>query len=88
MVFNAKVLTTLAGLETALRHPFARFTRHIVVILDNEEAAVRLHTGAPTQTSSIGLVFLFFCFPKFHELFFFFGNNNAVKMPRNTLPFC
>ncbi|POS82030.1 hypothetical protein EPUL_005665, partial [Erysiphe pulchra] len=37
---------------TACSHWMARFARNVFVCLDNEEAAIRLHTDSPTPSSS------------------------------------
>ena len=51
-VYDAEVLAAVAGLRAAIQHPFANFARHIIVILDNEEAALRLHSLLPTDSSA------------------------------------
>lgn len=54
-IYDAEIHGALEGLRAALDHPMAKFATDLIVYLDNEEAALRLHTGVPTPTSS-GLI--------------------------------
>jgi ribonuclease HI len=51
-VYDAEVTAATAGLKAALQSPMARFATNITVCLDNEEAAIRLHTGITSRTSA------------------------------------
>jgi ribonuclease HI len=51
-VYDAEVIGALAGLNTTLRICIARFATNITICLDNQEAALHLHTGIPTSTSA------------------------------------
>lgn len=51
-VYDAEVAGALAGLNAALRTCMARFATNVTICLDNQEAALRLHTGIPTSTSA------------------------------------
>jgi ribonuclease HI len=50
-VYDAEIAGALAGLQAALRTCMARFATNVTICLDNQEAALRLHTGIPTSTS-------------------------------------
>jgi ribonuclease HI len=51
-VYDAEVIGALAGLHAALHTCMARFATNVTICLDNQEAALRLHTGIPTCTSA------------------------------------
>lgn len=51
-IYDAEIHEALEGLKAALDHSMAKFTSDLTIYLDNEEAALRLHTGVPTSTSS------------------------------------
>jgi ribonuclease HI len=51
-VYDAEVIAATAGLRVALDSPMAAYAADIVVCLDNEEAAIRLHAGRPSATSA------------------------------------
>ncbi len=52
VVYDAEVIAATAGLQAALSSPLAAFATDVTVCLDNEEAAIRLHSGRPTVTSA------------------------------------
>ncbi|KAI1002253.1 hypothetical protein K3495_g5949 [Podosphaera aphanis] len=47
-VYDAEIAGAVAGLRAACSHFMARFATNVAVCLDNEEAAIRLHTRCPT----------------------------------------
>lgn len=49
-VYDAEIIGALSGLRAALANPFSNFTRNAHIVLDNEEAALRLHSGQMTET--------------------------------------
>ncbi len=51
-VYDAEIIAATSGLAAALENPMARFATNVTVCLDNEEAAIRLHTGLATRTSA------------------------------------
>lgn len=55
-VYDAELIGAVSGLRAALNNPFAPFTRDAHIILDNEEAALRLHSGQPTETCAKDLL--------------------------------
>jgi ribonuclease HI len=55
-VYDAEVIGALAGLHAALRTCMARFATNVMICLDNQEAALRLHTGIPTSTSASEII--------------------------------
>jgi len=52
LVYDAELVAATAGLAAALQSPMAKYATNVTVCLDNEEAAVRLHTGDATKTSA------------------------------------
>ena len=55
-VYDAEVVAALAGVKAASAHFMARFATTITVCLDNEEAALRLHSGPPTDSSAAAIL--------------------------------
>ncbi|POS83913.1 hypothetical protein EPUL_002613 [Erysiphe pulchra] len=51
-VYDAEVLEVVSELRTACFHWMARFARNVFFCLDNDEAAIRLHTDSPTPSRS------------------------------------
>lgn len=51
-VFDAELIGAISGLRAALNNPFAKFARDVFIVLDNEEAAIRLHSRTPTEACS------------------------------------
>jgi hypothetical protein len=51
-VYDTEVIGALTGLQATLRSYIARFATNITICLDNQEAALHLHTGIPTSTST------------------------------------
>lgn len=51
-VYDAEIHVALKGLRAALNHSMAKYATNLVVCLDNEEAAIRFHTGIATPSSS------------------------------------
>ncbi len=51
-VYDAEVIAATAGLQAAIFHYMARFATRVIICLDNEEAAIRLHDNRPTETSA------------------------------------
>lgn len=51
-VYDAQVLEVVSGLRAACSHWMARFVENLFVCLDNEEAAIRLHTDSSSPSSS------------------------------------
>lgn len=60
-IYDAEIIGATEGLKVAVSHTMAKYATNIAVCLDNEEAAIRLHTGNFTPTSSKEIV-------KFQEL--------------------
>ena len=52
-VYDAEIEGALAGVRAALAHYMARFATKLTVCLDNEEAALRLHSGTPTDSNRL-----------------------------------
>ncbi|POS86951.1 hypothetical protein EPUL_001353, partial [Erysiphe pulchra] len=52
-IYDAKIHVVLEGLRAALDHPMAKFATDLIVYLDSEEVAIRLHTGVPKSSSSV-----------------------------------
>lgn len=55
-VFDAEITGAVAGLRVALASPLAKFATDVTICLDNEEAALCLHSNRPTPTSFAALV--------------------------------
>ncbi|KAI0991570.1 hypothetical protein K3495_g16617, partial [Podosphaera aphanis] len=51
-IYDAEIIGAVAGLRAACSHFMARFATNVAVCLDNEEAAIRLHSGWLTPSSS------------------------------------
>lgn len=51
-VYDAEIIGAVSGLRAACSHLMARFAKNVTVCLDNEEAAIRLHAGCATPSSS------------------------------------
>ncbi|KAI1002824.1 hypothetical protein K3495_g5379 [Podosphaera aphanis] len=51
-IYDADVIEAVAGLRAACSHSMARFAKNVAICLDNEEAAIRLHAGRPSPSSS------------------------------------
>lgn len=51
-VYDAEVIGATEGLKAAVTHTMAKYATNVAVCLDNEEAAIRLHTGNLTPSSS------------------------------------
>ncbi|POS84329.1 hypothetical protein EPUL_003777, partial [Erysiphe pulchra] len=50
-IFDAEVIGALEGLRVACSHLMSRYATNVAVCLDNQEAAVRLHSGLSTLSS-------------------------------------
>ena len=55
-VYDAEVEAALAGLKAASSHYMGRFATKVTVCLDNQEAALRLHPGTPTDSSAAAIL--------------------------------
>ena len=55
-VFDAEIIGAVEGLKAAMAHRMAKYATNIVVYLDNEGAALRLHTGYLIPSSSVKIV--------------------------------
>ena len=55
-VYDAEIEGALAGLRAAAAHYMARFATKLTICLDNEEAALRLHSGTPTDSSATAIL--------------------------------
>ena len=55
-VYDAEVEAALAGLKAASSHYMGRFATKVTVCLDNQEAAIRLHSGTPTDSSAAAIL--------------------------------
>ncbi|KHJ31896.1 hypothetical protein EV44_g4314 [Erysiphe necator] len=51
-VYDAEIIGAVEGLRAACSHIMVRFATKVAVCLDNEEAALRLHTSSLTPSSS------------------------------------
>ena len=51
-IYDAEIIGAVTGLRAACSHYMARYATNVTVCLDNEEAAIRLHTGVATTTSA------------------------------------
>lgn len=51
-MYDAEIVGAVEGLRAACSHWMSRFAKNVAVCLDNEEAAIRLHSACPTQSSS------------------------------------
>lgn len=51
-MYDAEIVGAVAGLRAACSHWMARFTKNVTICLDNEEAAIRLHSGRALPSSS------------------------------------
>ena len=52
LTYDAEIIGATEGLRAACSHWMARFAKNVIVCIDNEEAAIRLHTNRPTPSSS------------------------------------
>ena len=52
-LFDAEIIGAVEGLKAAMTHCMTKYATNIVVCLDNEEAALRLHTGYLSPSSSV-----------------------------------
>ena len=55
-VYDAEIEGALAGIRAASAHLMARFATRVTVCLDNEEAAIRLFSGVPTDSSAAAIL--------------------------------
>ena len=51
-VYDAEIHGALEGMRVALYHPMAKYATDVTLYLDSEEAALHLHTGIATTSSS------------------------------------
>ncbi|POS86188.1 calcineurin regulatory subunit B [Erysiphe pulchra] len=50
-IYDAEIHGALEGLRVALKHVIVKFATELKIYLDNEEDALRLHTGVTTSTT-------------------------------------
>lgn len=51
-VYDAEIVGAVEGLRAAVQSPWSPFQGNVKLILDNEEAAIRLHSGLSTTSAS------------------------------------